>query len=172
MTLIDSSIKKSAAKIIDSLPSEVLLVAAAKTRTVEEVESAISSGIKILGYNYVQEAEKIYLGIGDAVKWHMIGHLQQNKVKTAVKIFDMIETIDSIRLARHIDKQCEILGKVMPCLVEINSGREVNKTGVLPEYALELILKLSTITEFTYSRLDDYGSTFRGSGKSKTIFQK
>lgn len=80
---------------MDSLPTGVLLVAAAKTRTPEEVQAFINAGIRIIGYNYVQEAERMYQIIGHQVQWHMIGHLQRNKVKKAVKIFDMIETIDS-----------------------------------------------------------------------------
>ena len=65
-------------------------------------------------------------------QWHMIGHPQRNKAKKAVQLFDMIETVDSWRLAVAIDRHCAAIGKVMPVLVEINSGREASKTGVLP----------------------------------------
>jgi len=89
-------IEESVAESLNSLPPGVLLVAAAKTRTPEEVQAAIRAGIKIIGYNYVQEAERMsQIVAGSPVKWHMIGHLQRNKVKKAVKLFDMIETIDS-----------------------------------------------------------------------------
>jgi len=94
-----STIKKNVTDIQHSLPSGVLLVAAAKTRLPDEVKAAIQAGIKIIGYNYIQEAERMRQIIDDSVQWHMIGHLQRNKVKKAVKLFDMIETIDSVKLA-------------------------------------------------------------------------
>ena len=83
---------------MQSLPQNVLLVAAAKTRTPEEVQTAIVAGIKIVGYNYRQESERMHDLIGYQVKWRMIGYLQRNKVKKAVNLFDMIESIDSWRL--------------------------------------------------------------------------
>ena len=82
------------------------MVAAAKTRKPEEILQAIEAGIKIVGENYVQEAERAYEVAGNRAKWHFIGYLQKNKVKKAVKIFDMIETVDSIELAKEIDKRC------------------------------------------------------------------
>ncbi len=66
----------------------------------------------------------MYQIIGDTVQWHMIGHLQRNKVKKAVKIFDMIETIDSVELAEAVNNRCALEGKIMPVLIEINSGKE------------------------------------------------
>lgn len=128
---------------LNSLPQGITLVAAAKTRTPDEVKAAIHAGIKILGYNYVQEAERMFQEIGHRVSWHMIGHLQKNKVKKAVKLFDMIETIDSLLLAEAVEKQCAEIGKMMPVLIEINSGREPNKSGVLPEEVDELVEKMS-----------------------------
>jgi len=131
--------------ILNELPPSVLLVAAAKTRTVAKVEAAIRGGIKILGYNYVQEAEKIHQSIKRPVQWHLIGHLQRNKARHAVKLFDMIETIDSARLAREVDHQCARQGKKMPVLIEINSGREPNKSGVMPEQVAELAREISQL---------------------------
>jgi hypothetical protein len=126
-------IKKNVTDIRHSLPSGVLLVAAAKTRLPDEVKAAIEAGIKAIGYNYVQEAERLHETIGTTVQWHMIGHLQRNKVKKAVMLFDMIETIDSVNLAEEVNKHCALESKVMPVLIEINSGKESNKTGVLPK---------------------------------------
>ena len=117
-----NTIEASVVEIINSIPSGVMLVAAAKTRTPEEVQATIQAGIKVIGYNYLQEAERMYQSIGKAVQWHMIGHLQRNKAKKAVRIFDMIETIDSVQLAELVDKRCALEEKTMPVLVEINSG--------------------------------------------------
>lgn len=136
-------IKENVQRILQELPDNVELVAAAKTRTAEEIQEAIKSGVKIIGENYVQEAEKAIRVIGKKAKWHFIGHLQRNKVKKAVKIFDMIETVDAQDLAEELDKVCAGENKIMPVLVEINSGREKQKFGVFPEQAEELIARLS-----------------------------
>src|SRR6056297_2237179 len=140
------AIRKNVTGILQNLPPEVFLIAAAKTRTAEEVKAAIQAGIQIVGYNYVQEAERLRQTINEPVKWHMIGHLQRNKVKKAVQLFDMIETIDSVRLAKEVNKQCAKLDKIMPVLIEINSGKESNKTGVLPEDAIALIHQIKDLT--------------------------
>jgi len=136
-------IKQNVAQILSELPNGVQLVAAVKARASEEILEAIESGVKILGENYVQEAERIYEIIGNKAKWHFIGHLQKNKVKKAVKLFDMLETVDSLELAREIDKRCAQIGKVMPVLVEINSGREEQKSGVFPEETEQLVREIS-----------------------------
>ena len=99
-----------------AIPPQVELVAAAKTRTPEEVRQVITAGARVIGENYVQEAGRIRAGLGQMareVRWHMIGHLQRNKVRSAVELFDMIETVDSDRLAREIDKRCRAIGKIM-----------------------------------------------------------
>jgi len=164
-------IKESVSKIRDSLPTGVLLVAAAKTRTPEEVQVAINAGVSIIGYNYIQEAEKIYQVIGNQVKWHMIGHLQRNKVKKAVTVFDMIETIDSWRLAEIVDNQCSIEGKIMPVLIEINSGKESNKTGILPDDVDELVWELSDLPNLRIQGLMTMGPRFGNPEDARPYFK-
>ena len=137
------AIAENVKRILSELPEGVILVGAAKTRTPEEILEATEAGLKIVGENYVQEAERAYNVVGNRVKWHMIGHLQRNKVKKAIKIFDMIETVDSVRLAKEIDKQCKKIGKVMPVLIEINSAKEEQKSGVMPEDALSIVQDIS-----------------------------
>ncbi|MFP3910434.1 MAG: YggS family pyridoxal phosphate-dependent enzyme [Desulfobacteraceae bacterium] len=136
-------IGENVTRILSALPKGVTLVGAAKTRTPEEMLEAVEAGLIILGHNYVQEAEKAFETIGQRAKWHMIGHLQSNKAKKAVRIFDMIETVDSMKLARAIDKACANVGKTMPVLIEINSGEETQKAGVLPEEAPSLIQEMA-----------------------------
>jgi pyridoxal phosphate enzyme (YggS family) len=128
-------IEENVAKILSELPEGVQLAAAAKTRTPEEISRAADAGVRIIGENYVQEAQRAFEFVGHRVKWHFIGHLQRNKVKKAVRIFDMIETLDSLDLAQEIDKRCAQEGKIMPVLIEINSGKEPQKFGVIPEEA-------------------------------------
>jgi pyridoxal phosphate enzyme (YggS family) len=138
-------IKRNVSQILSELPDGVQLVAAAKTRRPEEILEAVEAGIKIIGENYVQEAERAYEVVGSKVKWHFIGHLQKNKVKKAVKIFDMIETVDSIELAQEIDKRCAQINKIMPVLIEVNIGREEQKSGVLPENTEQLAKEISAL---------------------------
>lgn len=163
-------IKKNVKKILDELPEDVELVAAAKTRTPEEMREAIEAGIKIVGENYVQEAQKAFEAIGKRVKWHFIGYLQKNKVKKAVKIFDMIETIDSYMLAQEIDKRCSQISKIMPILIEINSGREEQKSGVFPEDALDLIQEISLLPQIKVMGLMTMGPRFGNPEDSRPYF--
>jgi pyridoxal phosphate enzyme (YggS family) len=136
-------IKENLKKILEELPEGVDLVGAAKTRTPDEVLEAIDAGLKIIGENYVQEAEKAFEAVGAKVRWHLIGHLQSNKAKKAVNIFDVIETVDSMKLARAIDKACQNMGKVMQVLIEVNSGEEPQKAGVMPEDGISLVRDMS-----------------------------
>jgi len=138
-------IKESVKSLLSELPAGVQLVAAAKTRSTEEILEAIQAGVKIIGENYVQEAERAYAAVGNKASWHFIGHLQKNKVKKAVSITDMIETVDSIEIAKEIDKRCCQIGKVMPILIEVNSGREQQKAGVLPEDTEQLVREISDL---------------------------
>jgi len=137
-----ATIEANVKALLEELPPHVILVAAAKSRTPEEVLACVRAGVKVIGENYVQEALAAYSVVGSKAEWHFIGHLQRNKVKKAVEIFDMIETIDSLALAREVDKRSAALGKVMPVLIEINSGREPQKFGVMPEEAVDLVDEL------------------------------
>jgi len=138
-----TGISENVRHIMNELPEGVKLVAAAKSRQPEEILEAVEAGVTIIGENYVQETEKAYEVIGNRAEWHFIGHLQKNKVKKAVGLFDMIETVDSVELAREIDKRCAQAGKIMPVLVEVNSGREPQKWGVLPEDTEQLVSEIS-----------------------------
>ena len=139
------NIAENVHRLLQELPPGVQLVAAIKTRTSEEITQAVGAGIKIIGENYVQEAEQHQGVIGAVVQWHCIGHLQKNKVRKAVAIFDMIETVDSLELAQEIDKRCQQIGKIMPVLIEVNSGREAQKSGALPENVVALAQPISTL---------------------------
>ncbi|MDL1969446.1 MAG: YggS family pyridoxal phosphate-dependent enzyme [Candidatus Desulfofervidaceae bacterium] len=139
-------ITKNVKAILAELPPGVELEAAAKTRTPEEIEEVIAAGVKIIGENYVQEAMAAKEAVKLPARWHFIGHLQKNKVKKAVPIFDLIETVDSLDLAREIDKRCQRIDKVMPVFIEVNSGREPQKAGVMPEDTIELVQQVATLS--------------------------
>jgi len=125
-------------KIRSEVPSYVKIVAAAKTRTVEEVRQLIDAGATDIGENYVQEAEDIIKTLNPEtvkkVNWHLIGHLQKNKINKALPIFDFIQTVDSLKLAKEINKRVEKSGKEsIPILLEINIGSEYTKYGIKPQ---------------------------------------
>jgi len=127
------------------IPDYVTIVAASKTRTASEILELLDSGLRDVGENYVQEAQEKFEVIGSKARWHCIGHLQRNKVKKAVEIFDLIQTVDSLKLAEEIDKRCAFINRRMPIMIEVNSGREEKKAGVFPENVSELIESISSL---------------------------
>ncbi|MBK5251197.1 MAG: YggS family pyridoxal phosphate-dependent enzyme [Peptostreptococcaceae bacterium] len=110
--------------------SEIQLVAVTKTIGVERISEAISFGISALGENKVQEIMNKYDKIDKSAQWHMIGHLQTNKVKYIIDKVEMIHSVDSIKLAREINKRAEKAGTTMDCLIQINIGNEESKYGI------------------------------------------
>ena len=167
-----ANIEANLKEIKKSIPDYVTLVAAAKERTPEEVKAAIDAGIEIIGENYVQEAEKMVTAIGNQAKWHMLGHLQRNKVKKAVPLFDMVETVDSLRLAEAIDQRCAAIGKRMLILVEINSGKEASKTGILPEEVDAVIRQIAGLRHLSVQGLMTMGPRFGNPEEARPYFRE
>ena len=165
-------IKENVRRILAELPEGVQLVAAAKTRTSAEILETMDAGVKIIGENYVQEAQKVFQEVSRKVQWHFIGHLQKNKVKKIIGIADMIETVDSYDLAKEIDKRCGNAGKVMPVLIEINSGREKQKTGVLPEDAEESVRNISKFSNIKIKGFMTMGPRFGNPEEARPYFAK
>ena len=159
-------------EFLDELPPGVRLVGAAKTRTPGEILEAIEAGLTIVGENYVQEAERAFQGIGNRVRWHMIGHLQTNKAKKAARVFDMVETVGSLKLARELDKVCGNMNKIMPILIEINSGEEEQKSGVMPEEATALISEISRLRHVRVMGLMTMGPFAGDPEDSRPYFRK
>ena len=120
------------------LPS-VKLVVVTKTVGVDRIREAVDAGASILGENRVQEAKEKIEKLGPIASWHLIGHLQTNKAKYAVKLFYLIHSVDSLELAKEIDKQAAKIGKVQDVLIEVSISGEASKSGVEPENAAALI---------------------------------
>jgi hypothetical protein len=156
--------------LLAELPPRVELVAACKTRSPGEVLEAIEAGITIAGENYLQEAQEAYALIGTRVRWHFIGTLQKNKVKTAVRLFDMIETVDSLALAEALNNACLGMGKTMPVLLEINSGREAQKSGLLPEDAVDVARSISALSNIKVMGLMTMGPRFGNPEDARPCF--
>jgi len=145
-------------KLLAAIPPHVEVLAAAKTRTPDEVRAAIDAGIRLIGQNYVQEATAAIETIGrDAAQWNLIGHLQRNKAKLAVRLFDAIETVDSVRLAAAIDREAAKIDTVLPILIEINSAREDQKSGVVPEDAEAVIREIAAFSSIQIDGLMTMG---------------
>jgi pyridoxal phosphate enzyme (YggS family) len=127
---------------IDRLLTEILpsvtILAACKGRSAAEVQAAYQAGLRCFGHNYVQEALSIHPQLDLSAQWHMIGHLQRNKAGAAIELFDSIDTVDSLQLAQELEKRCASSDRQMNVMIEVNSGREENKSGTLPEDAVPL----------------------------------
>ncbi len=115
-------------------PEEVLLVAVSKTVPLERIREAIETGVPALGENRVQEAEEKIQALGHTmVPWHLVGHLQTNKVKDALALFDLIESVDRLSLAEELDRRARAAGRRVDVLVQINVAGEVTKSGFAPD---------------------------------------
>jgi pyridoxal phosphate enzyme (YggS family) len=126
-------------------PSSVKLVGVTKTVDLDRIKEAVSAGLQILGENYVQEARDKIKELKDRVSWHFVGRLQTNKAKYAVKLFDMIQTVDSFRLAQELNRRAQPLGRTVPIIIQVNLASEVSKGGVEPSECLSLIREVSVL---------------------------
>lgn len=121
-------------------PDSVRLIAVSKTVSPVIVQAAIEAGATILGENYVQEAREKISALSDfETSWHFIGHLQSNKAKYAVKLFDLIHSVDSIKLARELNKQAQKDGKIQKILIQINISQEKTKSGISVDETADII---------------------------------
>jgi len=126
-------------------PDSVKLVGVTKTVDVDRIKEAVSAGLQILGENYVQEARDKIKEVGGEVSWHFVGRLQTNKAKYAVKLFDMIQTVDSFKLAKELDRRAQPLGRKIPIIIQVNLASEVSKGGVKPSECISLIKQISVL---------------------------
>ncbi len=128
---------------------DVLIVAVSKTVDAERVKAAIDAGVSALGENRVQEAKEKIEALGHSVPWHLIGHLQTNKARDAVRLFDWIQSVDGYDLARELDRRAAALDRTVTALLEVNVAEEPQKSGVRPDdvkSALDAIAGLDRIT--------------------------
>jgi len=172
---IEMSIAENYRKIREEIPEYVSIVLAGKKRTVEELLEVINAGATDIGENYVQEAEAMYKSLNDdvrKVRWHMIGPLQRNKVNKALSFFDVLQTVDSLKLAEVIDKRARKMEKVIPIYIEINSGKEPQKAGVMPENAEELIRQIARFENIKIEGLMTMGPRFGNPEDARPYFKE
>jgi len=133
-------------------PAEITVVAVTKTHPPQVVQAAAACGLRVFGENRVQEAKAKIPHCPSSIRWHLIGHLQTNKVRDAVLLFEMIQSVDSLRLAEEIQRRAEQAGRRIPVLVEVNVAGEASKFGYRPDRLLEEIATLNA-----FSRLEIQG---------------
>jgi hypothetical protein len=152
-------------------PETIRLVAVSKTVAAEQVKEAIEAGVTILGENYVQEArEKIQRLSSYPVSWHYIGHLQTNKAKYAVKLFDLIHSVDSLKLAQELDKQAKKNDKIQSILIQVNVAEEISKSGVSVEHAIKLIKHIGLLPNLAIKGLMTMPPYFNAPEKVRPYF--
>jgi len=127
-------------------PRSIRLLAAAKSQSIGAISAAIAAGVTLVGENYVQEATLKKNTILAPIEWHMIGHLQRNKAKEAVELFDLIESLDSVALARVVDKEASKRGKTVRVFVEVNLGGEESKSGIAKAQLFPLFEAVGTLS--------------------------
>ncbi len=137
---------KEAARGCNRAESDIRLVAVSKTMPAETVKEAIEAGMADFGENYIQEARDKFSALSAyPVSWHFIGHLQSNKAKYAVRIFDLIHSVDSLKLAKELDKFANKNDKVQEILIQVNVAREDSKSGVYVEDTIQLIKDIARL---------------------------
>jgi hypothetical protein len=158
-----SSIKENYQKVMDRIeraaqragrdPKEIKLVAVSKTVEAARVKEAIEAGVSILGENYVQEAQKKIEEIGKPVAWHFIGHLQSNKAKYAVRLFDMIHSVDSLALAEELNRRAGQAGQVAKVMIEVNISGEATKFGMDEEKVFGIVRGILSLSHLSLEGL-------------------
>jgi hypothetical protein len=124
---------------------DVRLIAVTKTFPAADVEHAIAAGMTDVGENKVQETRDKKPGVTAAARWHLIGHLQSNKAKDAVRLFDVIQTVDSVELAEKLGRAADAIGKRQEVLLQVNIGREPQKSGAEPETVVDLVKRIAAV---------------------------
>ncbi len=168
-------IKENVKALLNELPEGVELEAAAKTRSAKEIEEAIAAGVKIIGENYIKDIKNVYDKVKIKAQWHFIGIVktQQHDLlkKKYLQMLDMIETVDSFEIATKINKKCASIGKIMPVLIEVNSAKEPQKSGVIPEKTKDLVIKIATLQNIVIKGLMTMGPRFGNPEDSRPYFK-
>jgi PLP dependent protein len=176
------SVKKwivSAAERAGRDSDEITLIAVTKTVDISKIREAVDAGVTDIGENYMQDAGEKFEALGHIAKWHMIGHLQSNKSKQAVRIFDLIQSVDSISLAAEIGKRSQSIGKTTGVLIEVNISGEASKFGVTPSDVPAISEAVASVEGVKLEGLmgiapftDDISAIRRSFAKLKTLWDK
>ena len=152
-------------------PQEIKLVAVSKGMGVDQIGQAIDCGQTLFGENYLQEASEKIRHFSQKINWHFIGHLQSNKARLAAELFDVVETVDSLKVAQALDKHAKSLNKDLSILVQVNTGKEKQKSGVLPEETEQLLRQIAQTTDLRILGLMTIPPYFSDPEKSRPYFK-
>ncbi len=153
-------------------PQEITLVAVTKTVKADRIEEAIAAGVNIIGESRIQEAKEKYRKVESRIIWHLVGHLQRNKAKDAVKIFDLIHSVDNAELAKEIDKQAKKIGKIQKILVEANVSGEESKYGLNPEGVITFLQEVSGLPNIKVEGLMTMAPFYENPEDCRPCFRK
>ena len=153
-------------------PQEITLVAVTKTVEADRIEEAIAAGVNIIGESRIQEAKEKYRKVESRIIWHLVGHLQRNKAKDAVKIFDLIHSVDSAELAKEIDKQAKKIGKIQKILVEANVSGEESKYGLNPKGVIAFLQEVSGLPNIKVKGLMTMAPFYENPEDCRPCFRK
>lgn len=153
-------------------PSSVRLLAATKAVPVARIKEAIACGLDLFGENYVQEARVKIDEIGRGVSWHFIGRLQTNKAKYAVRLFDLIHSVDSENLALELNRRAAAIPRIMPVLIEVNLGGKSDKGGLAPEDLLPFVEKVAALPNLSVRGLMTMPPFFAEAEQSRPYFRQ
>jgi pyridoxal phosphate enzyme (YggS family) len=162
---------KQAAEACSRPASDIRLVAVSKTMPAEIVREAIEIGMMDFGENYIQEAREKFSALGTyPVTWHFIGHLQSNKAKYAVRMFDLIHSVDSLKLAKALNKYAQKIDKIQDVLIQVNVAKEDSKSGVYGEDTLQLAREIARLDNLAVKGLMTMPPYFNAPEKVRPFF--
>jgi hypothetical protein len=153
-------------------PKKIKLVAVSKWMDIEKIQLAIDCGQILFGENYLQEASSKIQHFPSTIKWHFIGHLQSNKAKLAAELFDMVETVDRLNVAQALDRHAKLLKKELAVLVQVNTGREKQKSGILSDEAEKFLRLINEKTDLRVFGLMTMPPFFSDPEKSRPYFKE
>ncbi|MFW8601282.1 YggS family pyridoxal phosphate-dependent enzyme [Desulfobacterota bacterium M19] len=152
-------------------PEQITLVAVSKTKNADMVRQALAAGQLEFGENYLQEAAVKIPQLPDECRWHCIGHIQSNKARLAAEIFDVVETVDRLKIALALERHLAAIGKIMPVYIQVNIGREPQKAGVMPEEAAVLAREVTACAHLRLSGLMAIPPHSQEAEKSRAYFR-
>ena len=164
---------EKAARACGRDPKTIRLVAVSKTVPANRVREAIAAGVTDIGENYVQEARNKFHALATyPISWHFIGHLQSNKAKYAVRLFDLIHSVDTIKLARELNKQSEKVNKIQDILIQVNVSRETSKSGIYIKDTYDLVKEIGLLKNLSIKGLMTMPPFFDAPEKVKPYFSE
>ncbi|BEQ15185.1 YggS family pyridoxal phosphate-dependent enzyme [Desulfoferula mesophila] len=160
----------AAAKASGRKPEQVRLVAVSKTHGPGAVKEALAAGQILFGENYVQEAQDKIPAVGPGPSWHFIGHLQSNKAKVVAELFDVVQSVDRLKLAKALDRRAGELGRKLGVLLQVNVGGEAQKSGCAPAEAANLAQEVAKLEHLELTGLMTMPPFFDDPQRARPLF--